>query len=73
MDELRASHSEYLGQLEVVNVADITEGQFPEVFVGVDAVIHTATPMPARNSAEEVLKVRCLGKLPSNLDAHSYL
>jgi hypothetical protein len=43
--------------LEVVEIADIVHGQFQNSLVGVDAVIHTASPLPGRMEPEEMLKV----------------
>ena len=53
---LRELYSAY-PTLEIVDVPDITHSQFPEALVGVDAVIHTATPLPARVDPETMLNV----------------
>jgi hypothetical protein len=42
---------------EVVNIADIAKDQFQEALIGVDAVIHTASPIDATD-AESTLNVR---------------
>ena len=42
---------------KVVNIADIAKDQFPEALVGVNVVIHTASPVDATDG-ESALKVR---------------
>ncbi|KAF5321158.1 hypothetical protein D9619_001331 [Psilocybe cf. subviscida] len=49
--------------VEIVEVSDIAGAQFPEAFVGVDAVIHTASPTPGRAAPELVLKGAIEGSL----------
>ena len=53
--------------LEVVEIADIVYGQFQDSLVGVDAVIHTASPLPGRMEPEEMLKVCSIFKIKSFL------
>ena len=43
--------------IEIVEISDIVHGQFQDALVGVDAVIHTASPLPGRASREEMLNV----------------
>ena len=45
--------------IEIVEISDIVHGQFQDALVGVDAVIHTASPLPGRASREEMLSVCC--------------
>ena len=45
--------------IEIVEISDIVHGQFQDALVGVDAVIHTASPLPGRMSQEEILNVCC--------------
>ena len=45
--------------IEIVEISDIVHGQFQDALVGVDAVIHTASPLPGRASREEMLNVCC--------------
>jgi hypothetical protein len=40
-----------------VNISDIATGEFPEALEGVNAVIHTASPLPNRAPADVILKV----------------
>ena len=41
--------------VEVVDIADIVHGQFEDALVGVDAVIHTASPLPGRMDPQDML------------------
>ena len=44
--------------VEVVEISDIVHGQFQDALVGVDAVIHTASPLPGRAAPQDMLNVR---------------
>ena len=46
--------------IEIVEVSDIVHGQFQDALVGVDAVIHAASPLPGRASPQEMLNVCAL-------------
>ena len=52
--------------VEVVDIADIVHGQFEDVLVGVDAVIHTASPLPGRVDPQDMLNVGSF-RLPSSI------
>lgn len=52
IQDLKDAHTEYGDRFEVVNIPDITHDQFPEALEGASAVMHTAAPLPMRNSAE---------------------
>ena len=43
---------------EVVEISDIVHGQFQDALVGVDAVIHVASPLPGRADPQEMMDVR---------------
>ena len=43
--------------IEIVEISDIVHGQFQDALVGVDAVIHTASPLPGRAKPQEMLDV----------------
>ena len=43
--------------LKVVEIRDIVHGQFQDALVGVDAVIHAASPLPGRSDPQEMLSV----------------
>ena len=42
---------------EVVEISDIVHGQFQDALVGVDAVIHVASPLPGQADPQEMLNV----------------
>lgn len=44
--------------IEIIEVPDIVRSKFDKAFVGVDAVVHTAAPLPARVDPETMLNVR---------------
>ena len=44
--------------IKVVDITDIIHDQFQDVLVGVDAVIHTASPLSGRAEPQETLDVR---------------
>ena len=44
--------------VEVVEVPNIIDSQFQDALVGVDAVIHVASPLPGRDSPQGMLSVR---------------
>jgi hypothetical protein len=60
VDGLRKAYSAYKDQFDAVSIQDIVYDQFPEAFEGVDALIHIASPLPWRQSPEDVLKVSFL-------------
>ncbi|KAJ8490039.1 hypothetical protein ONZ45_g13341 [Pleurotus djamor] len=43
-------------RLEIVRIMDLANEQFPQIFVGVDAVIHTAAPQVGRQMARQALR-----------------
>ena len=43
--------------IEIVEISDIVHSQFKEALVGVDTVIHVASPLPGRASPQEMLNV----------------
>ncbi|KAJ7641892.1 hypothetical protein FB45DRAFT_901283 [Roridomyces roridus] len=53
----------YGGVFEVVKIGDIAHDEFPEALVGVDAVIHVASPLAGREGPEEILKTAVDGTL----------
>ena len=48
--------------IEIVEIADIVHGQFQDALLGVDAVIHIASPLPGRTDPQNMLNV-CTLKL----------
>jgi len=49
--------------VEVVEISDIVHGQFQDALVGVDAVIHTASPLPGRAAPQDMLNAAVEGSL----------
>ena len=49
----------YADNDSIVEISDITQCQFQDALVGVDAVIHSASPLPGRASRQEMLNVCC--------------
>jgi len=49
--------------IEIVEISDTVHGQFQDALVGVDAVIHTASPLPGRASPQEMLNSAIEGSL----------
>ncbi|KAJ7048879.1 hypothetical protein C8F01DRAFT_1379330 [Mycena amicta] len=50
-------------RFDVVKITDIVHDQFPEALVGVDAIMHLASPLPGNATPEELLKVAVEGTL----------
>ncbi|KAJ7056271.1 hypothetical protein C8F01DRAFT_1155458 [Mycena amicta] len=57
-EQLQATYADagYRDHFEVVKIADIANDQFPEALVGVDALMHLATPMPGQVDPAEQLQ-----------------
>ncbi|PPQ90567.1 hypothetical protein CVT25_015881 [Psilocybe cyanescens] len=49
--------------VEIVEIADVAHGNFEEVFKDVDAVIHTASPLPGREDVDTMLRSAIDGSL----------
>jgi len=49
--------------IKVVEITDVVHGQFKDALVGVNAVIHTASPMPGRADPQEMLNTAIEGSL----------
>ncbi|KAH9484971.1 Putative uncharacterized oxidoreductase [Psilocybe cubensis] len=49
--------------VEIVEIADIAHDQFEDALTGVDAVIHTASPLPGREDIESMFKSAVDGSL----------
>lgn len=63
MDQLKESYAKYGDKFETVSISDISTDKFPEAFKGVDAVIHTAAPLPDRAEPQVILNVRAFIRL----------
>ncbi|KAJ7279463.1 hypothetical protein C8J57DRAFT_134419 [Mycena rebaudengoi] len=62
-DHLKATYSKYEDRLEVVKITDIAHDQFPDALVGVDAIIHLASPLPGRAEPAALLAAAVEGTL----------
>ncbi|KAJ6535067.1 hypothetical protein B0H19DRAFT_1271724 [Mycena capillaripes] len=60
---LKASYASYGDRVEIVQIDDLLHGQFPEALVGVDAIIHLASPLPGRAEPEALLAAAVEGTL----------
>ena len=59
IDALRQACASYGSRFLGVSIQDIVYDQFPEAFEGVDALIHTASPLAGRQPPEKILEVCC--------------
>ncbi|KAJ7127912.1 hypothetical protein C8R44DRAFT_873684 [Mycena epipterygia] len=62
-DFLKSSYSSYGDHFEVVRIADISHDQCPEALVGVDAVVHPASPLAGRAEPAALLASAVEGTL----------
>jgi hypothetical protein len=53
--QLKQKLARFGDKLEVVDVPDIAKGTFP--FEGVDAVMHTASPLPSAGDVQKISDV----------------
>jgi len=61
-EALRALYADN-SSAEVVEISDIVHGQFQDALVGVDAVIHVASPLPGRAEPQEMMDAAVEGSL----------
>lgn len=66
MVEFQKAYTKFGDRLQTVTIDDIAKDQFPDALKDVDAVIHSASPLPGRGTSEEILKVS--GDLGANGD-----
>ncbi|KAJ7214260.1 hypothetical protein B0H12DRAFT_1205732 [Mycena haematopus] len=62
-DHLKSSYANYGDRFELVKITDIAHDQFPEALVGVDAIIHLASPLPGRAEPATLLTAAVEGTL----------
>ena len=55
--------------IEIIEVPDIVHSEFAEAFVGVDAVVHTAAPLPARVDPQTMLDVSGVLRMEGGTDS----
>jgi hypothetical protein len=56
-DHLKSTYGSYGDRIEVVKITDIAHDQFPEALIGVDAIIHLASPLAGRAEPAAMLAV----------------
>jgi hypothetical protein len=69
---LKERYAQYGNQFEAVAVSNIAIDQFPEALKGVDAIIHTASPLAGKEEPEVLLHVS-QSRLPGILLATDWL
>ncbi|KAJ6535063.1 hypothetical protein B0H19DRAFT_1184841 [Mycena capillaripes] len=62
-DHLQSSYASYGDRFAVVKIADIAHDQFPEALVGVDGILHLASPLPGRAEPAAMLQAAVEGTL----------
>ncbi|KAF7358483.1 Epimerase domain-containing protein [Mycena venus] len=62
-DQLKSIYASYGDRFEVVKIIDISHDQFPEALVGVDAILHLASPLPGRAEPAALLAAAVEGTL----------
>ncbi|KAJ6535062.1 hypothetical protein B0H19DRAFT_1184838 [Mycena capillaripes] len=62
-DHLQSSYASYGDRFEVVKIVDIAHDQFPEALVGVDGILHLASPLPGRAEPAALLRAAVEGTL----------
>ncbi|KAJ7438273.1 hypothetical protein B0H11DRAFT_591472 [Mycena galericulata] len=62
-DYLKSSYASYGDRVEIVKISDIAHDQFPEALIGVDAVIHLASPLAGRVEPAALLAAAVEGTL----------
>ncbi|KAG6885538.1 hypothetical protein C0993_000323 [Termitomyces sp. T159_Od127] len=55
VSELAESYKKFGKRFSTVAISDISTDQFPNALEGIDAVIHTAAPLPGRQNTESML------------------
>ncbi|KAJ7440351.1 hypothetical protein B0H11DRAFT_2353660, partial [Mycena galericulata] len=62
-DYLKSTYASYGDRFEIIKISDIAHDQFPEALAGVDAVIHSASPLPGRAEPAALLAAAVEGTL----------
>ncbi|KAJ7444296.1 hypothetical protein FB451DRAFT_1149257 [Mycena latifolia] len=62
-DHLKTSYSSYGDRFETVKITDISHDQFPDALLGVDAIIHLASPLAGRAEPAAMLAAAVEGTL----------
>ncbi|KAJ7161816.1 hypothetical protein C8R43DRAFT_991521 [Mycena crocata] len=62
-EHLKSTYASYGDHFEIVKITDIAHDQFMEALVGVDAIVHMASPMPGRAEPETLFEAAVNGTL----------
>ncbi|KAJ7309306.1 hypothetical protein DFH08DRAFT_927331 [Mycena albidolilacea] len=62
-DQLKSSYASYGDRFESISISDVSCAQFSEALVGVDAIIHVASPLPGRLDPASLLAAAVDGTL----------
>ncbi|KAJ7448377.1 hypothetical protein FB451DRAFT_1147596 [Mycena latifolia] len=62
-DSLKSIYASYGDRFQTVKITDIAHDQFPEALLGVDAVIHLASPLPGQLEPAALLATAVQGTL----------
>ncbi|KAJ7692691.1 hypothetical protein B0H17DRAFT_1159593 [Mycena rosella] len=68
-DSLKSIYANYGDRFETVKITDIAHDKFPEALVGVDAVIHLASPLPGQLEPTALLATAIDGTLNTVVQA----
>ncbi|KAJ6583486.1 hypothetical protein DFH09DRAFT_1360124 [Mycena vulgaris] len=63
VNHLKSTYASYGNRFEAVEITDLSHGQFPEALVGVNAVIHLASPLAGRAEPAALLAAAVDGTL----------
>ncbi|KAJ7101330.1 hypothetical protein B0H15DRAFT_927160 [Mycena belliarum] len=62
-DQMKINYASYGDRIEIVKIVDIGTDKFPEALVGVDAIIHMASPLAGREEPAKMLETAIKGTL----------
>ncbi|KAF8190637.1 NAD-P-binding protein [Mycena galopus ATCC 62051] len=62
-DHLKSTYESYGDRVDIVKITDIAHDQFPDAFVGVEAIIHLASPLVGRAEPAAMLAMATEGTL----------
>ncbi|KAJ7187376.1 hypothetical protein C8R46DRAFT_1059584 [Mycena filopes] len=63
VEHLKAIYASYGDRVDVIEIADISQDQFPDALKGVDGIIHLASPLAGREAPEAMLATAAQGTL----------
>ncbi|KAJ7101328.1 hypothetical protein B0H15DRAFT_796153 [Mycena belliarum] len=62
-DQMKVNYASYGDRIEIVKIVDIGADKFPEALIGVDAIIHTASPLAGREEPAKMLETAINGTM----------